>query len=131
MTLSHGIAIALAFLTITYLHIVLGELVPRAIALQHAERTVLLLSPPLLAFRALTRPLVALMKGSASVFIRVLRVPEPRPETQVHTLEEIDMLVEEGEEAGVIPEDEAQYVRAVFELTTSWCATRWCRATRW
>ncbi len=115
--ISHGIAIAIAFLIITYLHIVLGELVPRAIAIQHAERTVLLLSGPLLAFRTMTRPLVALMRGSGALFTRLLRVPEPRPEQQVHSAEEIDLLIEEGQEAGVIQPDEAIYARRVFELS--------------
>lgn len=114
---SHGLAIGVAFLCITYLHIVLGELVPRAIAIQHAERTVLLLSPALLAFRTVTRPLVALMRGSGALFTRLLRVPEPRPEQQVHSAEEIDLLIEEGQEAGVIQPDEAIYARRVFELS--------------
>jgi CBS domain containing-hemolysin-like protein len=114
--LAHGVAIAFAFLIITYLHIVLGELVPRAIAIQHAERAVLLLAGPLLAFRSMTRPLVVLMRSSGGLVIRMLRVPEPTAEQSVHSSEEIDRLVEEGEEAGVIPAEEAEFVRNVFEL---------------
>ena len=114
---SHGAGITVAFLCITYLHIVLGELVPRAIAIQHAERTALLLAGPLLAFRGATRPLVLLMKGSGNTVIRWLRVPEPRAEQQVHSVDELDLLVEEGEEAGVIPPYQASYVRNVFELS--------------
>jgi putative hemolysin len=114
---SHGAAITVAFLCITYLHIVLGELVPRAIAIQHAERTALLLAGPLLAFRGVTRPLVIIMKGSGGKVIQWLRVPEPRAEQQVHSVDELDLLVEEGEEAGVIPPYQASYVRNVFELS--------------
>jgi len=116
-SLAHGTAILVAFLCITYLHIVLGELAPRAIAIQHAERTALLLAGPLLAFRGVTRPLVVLMRGSGSLVIRWLRVPEPRAEQQVHSVDELDLLVEEGEEAGIIPPYQASYVRNVFELT--------------
>ncbi len=65
----------------------------------------------------MTRPLVALMKGSGNLFTRLLRVPEPRPEQQVHSADEIDMLIEEGQEAGVIQPDEAVYARRVFELS--------------
>ena len=115
--LTHGLAVALAFLCITYLHIVLGELVPRAIAIQHAERTALLLAGPLLAFRGVSRPLVMIMKGSGNRVIQWLRVPEPPAEQQVHSVDELDMLVEEGEEAGVIPTYQASYVRNVFELS--------------
>ncbi len=117
LALAHGVAVAVAFLIITYLHIVLGELVPRAIAIQHAERAALMLAGPLLAFRGMTRPLVVLMRGSGGLAIRLLRVPEPTPEQAVHSSEEIDRLVEEGEEAGVIPAEEARYVRNVFELS--------------
>ena len=115
--LTTAIAVGIAFLTITYLHIVLGELVPRAIALKHAERVALWLSTPMIVWREMTRPLVFVMRISANAVIRLLRLPEPRPEQQVHSAEEIEMLVGEGEEAGVIPSDEAKYVRAVFELS--------------
>jgi len=112
-----AVATAITFLGISYLTIVLGELVPRAVALQHAEMVVLLFATPLLVWRTLTRPLVIVMRGSASAVVRLLRLPEPRPEAQVHSAEEIELLVDEGEEAGVIQADEAKYVRAVFELT--------------
>jgi putative hemolysin len=114
--LAHGTAIGVAFLIITYLHIVLGELVPRAIAIQHAERAALMLAGPLLAFRSVTRPLVVLMRSSGGLVIRLLRVPEPTAEQSVHSAEEIDRLVEETEEAGLMPADQATYVRNVFEL---------------
>ena len=114
---AHGTAIAVAFLCITYLHMVLGELLPRAIALQHAERVVLLFAAPLLAFRAVTRPLVVFMRGSGNLAVRLFRVPEPPKSSQVHSPDEIDMLIEEGQQAGVIQPDEAKYARAVFELS--------------
>jgi putative hemolysin len=117
VALAHGTAIGLAFLCISYLHLVLGELVPRAIAIQHAESVALLLAGPLLAFRGITRPLVVFMRGSGNLVVRLLRVPEPPAEQSVHSAEEIDRLVEEGTEAGVIPADEAKYVRNVFELS--------------
>ena len=117
VAMAHGTAIAVAFLVITYLHMVLGELVPRAIALQHPERTVILFAAPLMAFRALTRPLVVFMRGSGNAAVKLLRIPEPPAGSQVHSPDEIDMLIEEGQEAGVIQDDEAKYARAVFELS--------------
>lgn len=114
---AHGAAITLAFVAISYLHVVLGELAPKAIALQNAETYALFFAGPLLAFETLTKPLSALMRGSGRLVVRLLHVPEPTPEQQAHSSEEIDRLVEEGEEAGVIAPDEARYVRAVFELS--------------
>jgi CBS domain containing-hemolysin-like protein len=114
---AHGVAIAFAFLCITYLQLVLGELVPRALAIRRAEGLALLFAGPLLAFRDLTRPLVVFIRGSSSLVVRMLRVPEAPAHTQVHSVEELDLLVEEGREAGVIPAEEAKYVRNVFELS--------------
>src|SRR5215831_15526546 len=113
----HGVAVALAFLIITYLHMVLGELMPRAIGIQHADTVVLLLGPPLLAFRTITRPLVVFVRSSGDLAVRLLRVPAPPKESQVHSPDEIDMLIEEGQQAGVIQPDEATYARNVFELS--------------
>jgi CBS domain containing-hemolysin-like protein len=114
---SHGIAIGIAFLAITYFHVVLGELAPKAIALQSSEAVALVLTTPLLAFARVFRPLSTFMRRSGRLVVKALRVPEPTPEQSVHSSEEIDRLVEEGEEAGVIPPEEARFVRNVFELS--------------
>jgi CBS domain containing-hemolysin-like protein len=114
---AHALAVTLAFLFITYLHMVLGELTPRAIGIKHAEQVVLILGAPLLAFRTLTRPLVVFVRSSGDLAVRLLQVPAPPKESQVHSPDEIDMLIEEGQQAGVIQPDEATYARAVFELS--------------
>ena len=62
-------------------------------------------------------PLVVFMRGSGNLAVRLFRVPEPPKASQVHSPDEIDMLIEEGQEAGVIQPDEAKYARAVFELS--------------
>jgi putative hemolysin len=114
---AHAVAVGLSFLFIAYLHMVLGELMPRAIGIQHAETVVLILGGPLLAFRAITRPLVVFVRRSGDLAVRLLRVPAAPKESQVHSPDEIDMLIEEGQQAGVIQPDEAKYARAVFELS--------------
>src|SRR5436190_144994 len=81
----HGVAVAVAFLFITYLHMVLGELMPRAIGIQHAERVVFLFGAPLLAFRKVTRPLVVFMRRSGDLAVHLFRVPEAPRESQVHS----------------------------------------------
>ncbi len=117
VAVAHGVAIGLAFLIITYLHVVLGELAPKAIALQRAETVALLFTVPLLAFARITRPLVILMRASANGVVRLLRLPPINPAHSVHSAEELDMLVEETREAGGIPSDQAKYLRNVFELS--------------
>jgi CBS domain containing-hemolysin-like protein len=114
---AHGVAIALAFLAITYLHVVLGELAPKAVALQRTETVALIFIPPLLVFARITRPLVVIMRASGAFVVRLMRVPPPSAEQAVHSVEELDMLVEETKEAGVIPPDQASYLQNVFELS--------------
>ena len=113
----HAAAVAVAFLVITYLHVVLGELAPKAVALERAEDVALLLAGPLLVFGRVFRPFISLMNGAGIWVVRQMRLPPVKPGAHVHSAEEIELLVDEGEEAGVIEADEAKYVRAVFELS--------------
>jgi putative hemolysin len=117
IAVSHIIATALAFLAITYLHVVLGELAPKALAIERAEKIALLVSGPLLVFGRVFRPFIKFMNGSGQWVVSVLRLPPVPTDAQVHSVEELQMLVEETEEAGIIPEDQATYVQNVFELS--------------
>ena len=113
----HGVAVAIAFLLISYLLVVLGELAPKAIALQRAEDVALWVAGPLLAFGRIFRPLTGAMKVSGRWVVRLLRLP-PVPESRmVHSIKELHMLVEETQRAGMIPADQASYVRNVFRLS--------------
>jgi CBS domain containing-hemolysin-like protein len=114
---THGMAVALAFLIITYFHIVLGELVPRGLALEYTDRIARLTAGPLLVFERVFKPLIWLFRSSGDLVISMLRLPEPAADEQVHSVEELSMLVEETQEAGGIAADEAEYVQNVFELS--------------
>jgi CBS domain containing-hemolysin-like protein len=117
VTATHTIAVAIAFLLITYLHVVLGELAPKAIALQRAEDVALVVAGPLLAFGRVFRPFIRVMNGTGNWVVRLLRLPPVSARHLVHSVDELAMLVEETQEAGIIPEDQASYVRNVFELS--------------
>jgi CBS domain containing-hemolysin-like protein len=117
LVVAHTAAVAIAFLVITYMHIVLGELVPRAIALEHAETVALWTAVPLLSLYRIFRPFIAVFRVSGETIVRWLRVPTPPIHQQVHSVDELSMLVEETQEAGVIPADQATYVQRVFELS--------------
>ncbi len=114
---THGTAVALAFLIITFLHVVLGELAPKAVALERAADVALVVATPLLVFGRVFRPFIRLMNGAGNWVVRQMRLPPVKTSSQVHSPDEIDMLIEEGQEAGVIQPDEAKYARAVFELS--------------
>jgi len=114
---THGMAVALAFLLITYFHIVLGELVPRGLALEYTDDVALVTAGPLLAFERVFKPLIWLFRSSGERVIAMLRLPAPKADEQVHSIEELSMLVEETQEAGGMTADEAEYVQNVFELS--------------
>jgi hypothetical protein len=81
VAVSHIIATALSFLAITYMHVVLGELVPKALALERAEQLALFVAGPLLFFGRVFRPFIRFMKGSGRWVVKVLRLP-PVPDAQ-------------------------------------------------
>jgi CBS domain containing-hemolysin-like protein len=114
---THTLAVAIAFLLITYLHVVLGELAPKAIALQRAEDVAVVVAGPLLAFGRLFRPFIKVLNGTGNWVVRLLRLPTVTHHHYVHSVDELAMLVEETQEAGVMAEDQASYVRNVFRLS--------------
>ena len=114
---SHGIAVGITYLLLTYLHVVLGEQAPKALAIQRAENVALFVTGPLLAFSRIFRPLISAIRNSSNFMIKLLRMPKPLPTHDVHSVDELRMLVEETEEAGIIPTDQAVYVQNVFRLS--------------
>ena len=117
VALKHAVAVTLAYLLLTYMHVVLGELAPKAVALDHAEDLALVLTGPLLLFGRIFRPFIRLMKGTSELFVGLLRLPPVRADQDVHSVQELGMLVEETAEAGMIASDQAEYVRNVFRLS--------------
>jgi CBS domain containing-hemolysin-like protein len=114
---ANTVAAALAFVLITYMHVVFGELIPKALALESPDRTALWLAKPLRVFARLTRPLILLMGGTSNAILRLLGCPPAHGEEAVHSLEELELLIEDTEEAGVLAPDQADYVQNIFRLS--------------
>src|SRR5262245_36557762 len=113
----HGVAIAIAFSLITFLHVVVGELAPKAIALDHPGPVALACARPLLMFARVFRPVLWLMNGTGNLLVRALGV-RPAGQTQdVHSAEEISMLVAQSREAGAIRPYAGQILGNVFRLS--------------
>jgi putative hemolysin len=113
----HSFAVILAFLIITFLHVVFGELVPKNIALQMPDRTALWLARPLVGFARLTRPLTLLMGGTANFVVRLFGFSPTHGEDMIHSVEELHLLIEDTEEAGILDADQAEFVQNVFRLS--------------
>jgi putative hemolysin len=111
----HSVATALSFAVITFLHVVLGELVPKAIALQTPDRIALWLTPPLNLFTLATRPVILAMSGSGALILHWMGL-KAEAEAHLHSVEELALLIEDTEEAGLIAPEQAELVQNVFEL---------------
>jgi putative hemolysin len=114
---THTAAVVMAFLLITFLHVTFGELIPKNVALQATDRIILWLAPPLVAFSRLTRPLTLLMSVTANGVLRLFGYQPSQGEESVHSVEELLLLIEDTEEAGVLDADTADYVENVFRLS--------------
>jgi CBS domain containing-hemolysin-like protein len=114
---THSAATAVAFLFITFLHVTFGELIPKNFALQTSDRTAVWLAGPLVVFARLTRPLTLLMSGTANAVLHLLGYDPVRGEEMVHSVEELLLLIEDTEEAGILDPDQADFVENVFRLS--------------
>ena len=109
------IAVALGFAFITYFHVVIGELVPKSLALRRAEALAVAVAPPMLAFMALARPAVRLLKGSAAVILRGFDIPITE-RAQVHSPEELKLIATAARRMGVLPRFQETLIHRVLEL---------------
>ncbi|MBU3656645.1 MAG: HlyC/CorC family transporter [Rhodocyclaceae bacterium] len=108
------LASTLIVVIITYLTIVLGELVPKRIGQSNPEPIARIVARPMLALAKIARPLVLLLSGSTKLLLRLAGIRQSG--APVVTEEEIHALLEEGSDAGIIEENERQMVRNVFRL---------------
>jgi CBS domain containing-hemolysin-like protein len=115
--ITQTVATLLALLLITFLHVVFGELIPKSMALQDADGAALWLSRPLNVFARLSRPLLMLMSATSNAILRLLGFRALSGEEDVHSIEELLLLIEDTEEAGVIDPDQADLVENVFRLS--------------
>jgi putative hemolysin len=114
--LAHGVAFVIAFTFVTYLHVTLGELVPKAIALTKNEPTALWVALPIEAVYIVSYPLVWFLQSSANAFTRLFGIKPAPAGVVAHTEEDIRLIVAQAEETGVIEEAEEEMLHRVFEF---------------
>lgn len=112
---THSVAVAIAFLLVTFMHVVFGELMPKTLALQTPDRIALWVARPLNVFAKITRPLIVVMNGTGNLLIRLCGYFASE-ESLVHSVEELALLVEDTEEAGILDPEQAEVVKNVFRL---------------
>jgi putative hemolysin len=113
-TTAHTIAVAIAFAIITALHIILGELAPKTIALERAEATALWVVKPTEVFMKTFWPFIRLLNGAGRAVVNLIGLRNRGGHALVHSEEELKMLVTASQEAGVLEEQEEQMLHRVF-----------------
>ena len=110
-TLSYAIALGI----VTFLHVVIGELAPKTLAIQYAERMTLLLAPPLYWFGKISSPFIRVLNGSARLFLKLFNV-EPKGHEEAHSEEELKLIMTESFKSGEINQTELTYLKNIFEF---------------
>ena len=114
----HPVAFTIALLAVVYLHVVLGEMVPKNLSLAGPERAAMLLGPPMMALVTLLKPVVRGLDALANVIVRLARI-EPRTEvTSSFTLEEVEAMVDESMHEGMLDESEYERLSGALGFTS-------------
>jgi len=112
---AHSIAMPVAFAMLTVLHIVFGELAPKSIAIRFPASTTLRVALPLRAFYFVFRPFIWLLNGLANLILKIFGI-KPMSETEIHSEEELKLIIAESEEGGAIETSERELIQNVFDF---------------
>lgn len=113
---SHAIAVAISFIIITALHIVLGELAPKSLALQRSEGTALWIVRPLGLFLFILRPAIISLNGLGNLVLRLCGLRPGTGDESLHSAEELKLLVAASQEAGLLHQTQQEVVERVFSI---------------
>ncbi|MGE5178821.1 MAG: hemolysin family protein [Bacteroidota bacterium] len=113
---AHGVATAFAFLIITFVHVVVGEQAPKAIAIRIPDTAAIVLAGPTLAFERVFRPLIRMMNWTANLLVRLLGFRRAAHQTHVHSVDELQLIVEDVSEAGKMSPEQAEILTRAFDL---------------
>jgi CBS domain containing-hemolysin-like protein len=114
--LAHKIALPFAFVIITVLHIVFGELAPKSLAIQRSESTTLFIAYPLQFFFVIFRPFIWVLNGIANFILKGIGITNVHG-SDIHSSEELKYLVQEGQKSGEIDEAEYKIIKNAFEFS--------------
>lgn len=114
---THAVAGTIAFVFITFLHIVLGELAPKSLALLFPEEVSMWTAGPLILFSRILAPFIAVLNGAANLLLRSVGLRTPREAERVHRPEEIELLLAQTHEHGLLKDQPVEMIRGVFDLS--------------
>lgn len=114
---THSISVAIAFSLITILHVVVGELMPKAIALQHPVKISLFVAKPMALITKIFSPFIFVLNGLGFLLLKLMKIEHANPSTLVHTTEELNMLINASYKEGVLNETEKNLLQNVFKFS--------------
>ena len=112
---AHIAAVVLGFAVITYFHVLVGELVPKSLALRRAEALAVAVAPTMLIFMALARPAVRILKGSAAVILSGFDI-QMTERAQVHSPEELKLIATAARRMGLLPRFQETLIHRTLEI---------------
>jgi magnesium and cobalt exporter, CNNM family len=112
----HTISLTVGFLLITFLHIIIGELAPKSIAIRHPKQTTLFVSLPLNLFYLIFKPAISVLNGAANRILKIVGIKPATESERSHSEEEIRSLIAEGTKSGEIDKTEQQLIEKIFEF---------------
>lgn len=113
---AHTISLTVGFLIITFLHIIIGELAPKSIAIRHPKPTTLFVSIPLNVFYLIFKPAIWVLNGTANRILKMVGIQPATESERSHSEEEIRLLIAEGTKSGEIDKTEQQLIEKIFEF---------------
>jgi putative hemolysin len=114
--IAHGVALAIAFALLTVLQVVLGELVPKSLSLARAERVALIIARPFHWFLNTFRWAIDLLDGFAEKIVGALGIVSPHSHTLVRSTEELQVMIQQAQDRGLLPAPEVKFIQAAMEL---------------
>lgn len=114
---THTLSASIAFALITFFHVVIGELIPKSIALEYTEKTALLVARPMQVLTFIFNPFIWLLNGFGNLVLKMLNIPHSHKGSLVHSTEELDMLVNASYDGGVLNETEKDMLHNVFKFS--------------
>lgn len=115
--IAQAITAICAFVVVTFLHVIIGEQVPKCIALQYPEKISLYVAKPMNLFMTISKPFVWLLNKSCNVILKILRIPINPSLKTVHTIDDLDMFVENSYDEGVLNETEKDMFHNVLQFS--------------
>ena len=114
---THTVSVSIAFALITFMHVVIGELIPKSIALEYPEQTSLIIARPMQFLSFLFTPFIWMLNGFGNSILNLFHVPHKHKASLVHSTEELDMLVDASYNGGVLNETEKDILHNVFKFS--------------